>query len=114
METNTRSQSELEASVAGAPAGLGGLPAGPQGLPAGPQGLPAGPQGLPAGPQGLPAGVEGLAAAVGEFAADDLDQLGDALLAAQVVAVQRLGDQLDADWLRRLAAVEDRKSTRLN
>src|SRR6266536_2319927 len=101
MDSNTRSQSELEASVAGAPAGLGGLPAGPQGLP-------AGPQGLPAGPQGLPAGLEGLAAAVGEFAADDLDQLGDALLAAQVVAVQRLGDQLDADWLRRLAAVDAR------
>src|SRR6266540_4047890 len=119
MDSNTRSQSELEASVAGAPAGLGGLPAGPQGLPAGPQGLPAGPQGLPAGPQGLPAGVEGLpvgpdgqpagleglAAAAARLAADDLDQLGDALLAAQVVAVQRLGDQLDADWLRRLAAV---------
>src|SRR6266545_3825499 len=115
MDSNTRSQSELEASVAGAPAGLGGLPAGPQGLPAGPQGLPAGPQGLPAGveglpvgPDGQPAGLEGLAAAVGEFAADDLDQLGDALLAAQVVAVQRLGDQLDADWLRRLAAVDAR------
>jgi len=61
------------------------------------------------GPQGgLPAGLEGLAAAIGEFAADDLDQLGDALLAAQVVAVQRLGDQLDADWLRRLAAVDAR------
>ncbi len=115
MDSNTRSQSELEASVAGAPAGLGGLPAGPQGLPAGPQGLPAGPQGLPAGveglpvgPDGQPAGLEGLAAAVGEFAADDLDQLGDALLAAQVVAVQRLGDQLEAVKLRRLAAVDAR------
>src|SRR6266542_1673778 len=109
METNTRSQSELEASVAGAPAGLGGLPAGPQGLPAGPQGLPAGVEGLPVGPQGgLPAGLEGLAAAAARLAADDLDQLGDALLAAQVVAVQRLGDQLDADWLRRLAAVDAR------
>src|SRR6266511_3681981 len=109
METNTRSQSELEASVAGAPAGLGGLPAGPQGLPAGPQGLPAGVEGLPVGPQGgLPAGLEGLAAAAARLAADDLDQMGDALLAAQVVAVQRLGDQLDADWLRRLAAVDAR------
>src|SRR6266540_5225153 len=109
METNTRSQSELEASVAGAPAGLGGLPAGPQGLPAGPQGLPAGVEGLPVGPQGgLPAGLEGLAAAVGEFAADDLDQLGDALLAAQVVAVQRLGDQLEAVKLRLLAVVDAR------
>src|SRR6266540_1923355 len=109
METNTRSQSELEASVAGAPAGPQGLPAGPQGLPAGPQGLPAGVEGLPVGPQGgLPAGLEGLAAAVGEFAADDLDQLGDALLAAQVVAVQRLGDQLEAVKLRRLAAVDAR------
>src|SRR6266508_2718753 len=108
MDSNTRSQSELEASVAGAPAGLGGLPAGPQGLPEGPQGLPAGVEGLPVGPDGQPAGLEGLAAAVGEFAADDLDQLGDALLAAQVVAVQRLGDQLDADWLRRLAAVDAR------
>jgi hypothetical protein len=52
--------------------------------------------------------LEGLAAAIGEFAADDLDQLGDALLAAQVVAMQRLGDQLDAVKLRRLAAVDAR------
>src|SRR6266542_481432 len=88
MDSNTSTLSGPGASVAGAPAGPGGLPVGPQG--------------------GLPAGLEGLAAAVGEFAADDLDQLGDALLAAQVVAVQRLGDQLDADWLRRLAAVDAR------
>src|SRR6266508_2672512 len=109
MDSNTRSPSELEASVAGAPAGLGGAPAGLGGLPAGPQGLPAGVEGLPVGPQGgLPAGLEGLAAAAARLAADDLDQLGDALLAAQVVAVQRLGDQLDADWLRRLAAVDAR------
>src|SRR6266540_3216276 len=56
MDSNTSTLSGPGASVAGAPAGPGGLPVGPQG--------------------GLPAGLEGLAAAVGEFAADDLDQVG--------------------------------------
>src|SRR6266545_7244130 len=109
MDSNTRSQSELEASVAGAPAGLGGLPAGPQGLPAGPQGLPAGVEGLPVGPQGgLPAGLEGLAAAAARLAADDPGGMGDALLAAQVLAMRQLLDQLEAAWLRRLAALDAR------
>src|SRR6266511_4267087 len=88
MDSNTSTLSGPGASVAGAPAGPGGLPVGPQG--------------------GLPAGLEGLAAAAARLAADDPGGMGDALLAAQVVAVQRLGDQLDADWLRRLAAVDAR------
>src|SRR6266536_2316863 len=83
MNSNTSTLSGPGASPAGAPAGPGGLPVGPQG--------------------GLPAGLERLAAAVGEFAADDLDQLGDALLAAQVVALDRLAGQLDAVRLRLLA-----------
>src|SRR6266540_3527660 len=88
MNSNTSTLSGPGASPAGAPAGPGGLPAGPQG--------------------GLPAGLERLAAAVGEFAADDLDQLGDALLAAQVVALDRLAGQLDAVRLRLLAVVDAR------
>src|SRR6266540_801637 len=88
MNSNTSTLSGPGASPAGAPAGPGGLPVGPQG--------------------GLPAGLERLAAAVGEFAADDLDQLGDALLAAQVVALDRLAGQLDAVRLRLLAVVDAR------
>jgi hypothetical protein len=67
--------------------------------PAGPEGLPAALEGLSAGPEGLPAGLEGLAAG-------DPDQLGDALLAAQVVALRRLAEQLDAVWLRLLATLD--------
>jgi hypothetical protein len=53
-------------------------------------------------------GAGGLAAVVAELAAGDPDQLGDGLLAAQVVALRRLGDQLDAVWLRRLATLDGR------
>ena len=56
----------------------------------------------------VPAGLEGLAATVAELAAGDPDQLGDALLAAQVVALPRLVDQLEGAWLHRLAAVDGR------
>ena len=64
------------------------------------------PAGTPAGPDGLPAGLERLAAAIAGLAADDLDQLGGTLLAAQVPAMRQLVDQLEADWLRRLATVD--------
>src|SRR6266540_4923713 len=66
----------------------------------------ASPGGLPVGPGGLPVGLEGLAAAIDGLAADDLNQLGGALLAAQVLAMRRLLDQAEADWLRRLAAAD--------
>src|SRR6266540_3096448 len=59
-----------------------------------------------ASPGGLPVGSEGLAAAIDGLAADDLNQLGGALLAAQVLAMRRLLDQAEADWLRRLAAAD--------
>src|SRR6266540_3870983 len=88
MNSNTSSQSDPRASAGEAPAGL--------------------PAGAPAGPGGLPAGLEALAAAVAELAAGDPTQLGDALLAEQVVVLRRLTDQLDAVWLRRLAAVDAR------
>src|SRR6266545_2918378 len=45
----------------------------------------ASPGGLPVGPGGLPVGLEGLAAAIDGLAADDLNQLGGALLAAQAL-----------------------------
>jgi hypothetical protein len=56
----------------------------------------------------VPAGLEGLAAAVAELAACDPDEHGDAALAAQVLALRRLADQLDGAWLRLLAAVDAR------
>jgi hypothetical protein len=55
-----------------------------------------------------PAGLEGLAAAVAELAACDPDELGDAALAAQVLALRRLADQLEGVWLRLLAVVDAR------
>jgi hypothetical protein len=95
MNSNTSSQSDPRASAGEAPAGL-------------PAGAPAGPGGLPAGLEALAAAVAELAAAVAELAAGDPTQLGDALLAEQVVVLRRLTDQLDAVWLRRLAAVDAR------
>src|SRR6266542_4416920 len=64
--------------------------------------------GVPTMSDWVPAGLEGLAATVAELAAGDPDQLGDALLAAQVVALRRLVDQLEGAWLHRLAAVDGR------
>jgi len=93
MNSNTSSPSD-----SGASAGAGGVPTGPDWVPAGLGALPA----------GVPAGLEGLAAAVAGLAACDPDQLGDALLAEQVLALRRLGDQLDAVWLRLLAAADAR------
>jgi Domain of unknown function (DUF222)/HNH endonuclease len=57
---------------------------------------------------GPPAGMEGLAAAIAQLAAEDPDQFGDAPLAEQVLALERLGTQLDAVKLRWLAAVDAR------
>jgi Domain of unknown function (DUF222) len=85
MDQNTSSPSDRAASPGGPPAGLAELPA---------------------GPGGLPVGLEGLAAAIAGLAADDLNQLGGALLAAQVLAMRRLLDQAEADWLRRLATAD--------
>src|SRR6266545_4715209 len=64
--------------------------------------------GVPTMSDWVPAGLEGLAATVAELAAGDPDQLGDTLLAAQVVALRRLVDQLEGAWLHRLAAVDGR------
>jgi hypothetical protein len=49
-----------------------------------------------------------LAAAIAELAACDLAEHGDAALAAEVLALRRLADQLDGAWLRLLAAVDAR------
>src|SRR6266545_1332856 len=91
METYTSSSSSPQAR--------------PDGALLGPEDQPAT---LPVGRDGLPAGLEALAAAVAGLLEDDLDQLGDALLADQVLALERLADQVDAVRLRRLAAVDAR------
>jgi Domain of unknown function (DUF222) len=49
-----------------------------------------------------------LAAAVDELADQDLDGLGDATLAEQVVQLRRQLDRLEGHWLRALAAVDGR------
>jgi hypothetical protein len=64
------------------------------------------PYGLGTGPGETPAGLEGIAAAIGKLAARDPDEDGDAALAAEVLALRRLADQLDGAWLRRLAVVD--------
>src|SRR6266540_2871286 len=88
MNSNTSTLRGPGASVAGAPATV---PAGVEEL-----------------PMGMLPGVEGMAAAIGAFTARDPDQLGDALVAAQLVAVRRLAEQLEAGWLRLLAVVDAR------
>jgi hypothetical protein len=60
------------------------------------------------GPGRLAAGLEWLAAAVANLAAVDPDQEADLPLAAGVVALHRLGDQVDAACLRLLAVVDGR------
>jgi hypothetical protein len=50
----------------------------------------------------LAAGLEAVATAIGELAACDPSGPGDEQVAAQVLAVRRLGDQLDAAWLAQL------------
>jgi hypothetical protein len=87
---------------------LPNIGASPGAVGAGPEGLSARPEGLSARPEGLPAGLDRLAAAIAELAAQDPAEQGDALLAAPVLAVRRLADQLDGVWLRRLAMVDAR------
>jgi hypothetical protein len=108
MDQNTSSQRGLAANAAWPPIGLGSPSKGSGYREASEGELPAGPGTLPAGPDSPPAGLEGLACEVAGLAADDLDQLGDALLADQVLAMRHLGDQFEAAWLRRLAAPDAR------
>ncbi|HEX2156358.1 MAG TPA: hypothetical protein VHS79_05145 [Actinomycetes bacterium] len=55
-----------------------------------------------------PDGLAALAAAVDELAARDLDSLADPALAEQVLALRRLVDRLEGQWLKTLAAVDAR------
>src|SRR6266508_13250 len=55
-----------------------------------------------------PAGLGRLTAAVLELAAQDLDALPDGEAAGRVLALRRLLDQLEGQWLRELAAVDGR------
>ena len=71
-------------------------------------GAPAGLDGLPARPEGLPPRLAALAAVVDDLAADDPDEVGDAPLAAEVVAMRHLADRIEGVWLRRLARVDAR------
>jgi Domain of unknown function (DUF222)/HNH endonuclease len=73
-----------------------------------PSSLDASPGEAPAGHGGLPVGLDRLAVAIAELAAGDPDQLGDALLAAQVLATRRLIDQLEGVWLHQLATLDGR------
>src|SRR5918993_3447279 len=64
-------------------------------------------------PPGPPPGgpsprLASLTAAVEELAAEDLDRLSDAALAAQVLEFRRLLDRLEGQWLHQLAAVDGR------
>jgi hypothetical protein len=68
----------------------------------------ASPAAPPVGVEAPPVGLEALAAAVAGLAADDLDGLGDVLLAEQVLAMRQLLDQAEGAWLRLLAAADAR------
>jgi hypothetical protein len=57
---------------------------------------------------GPPGRLGMLAAVVDELAAEDLDGLADGVLAERVLALRRLADRLDGQWLRALAAVDAR------
>src|ERR671910_1339689 len=59
-------------------------------------------------PGGPPPKLASLTAAVEELAAQDLDRLDDAALAAQVLELRRLLDRLEGHWLQQLAAVDGR------
>ena len=54
------------------------------------------------------AGAGALAEVVDGLAAQDLDGLTDAALAEQTLALRRLADRLEGQWLQRLAAVDGR------
>jgi hypothetical protein len=55
-----------------------------------------------------PAGLGALAAAVDELAAQDLDRLGDAVLAERGMALRGLMDRLEGHWLEELADLDAR------
>jgi len=55
-----------------------------------------------------PAGLGRLTAAAEELANQDLDALPDAVAAQRVLALRRLLDRLEGQWLRELAAVDGR------
>src|SRR4029450_3361226 len=57
---------------------------------------------------GAPAGLGALAAVVDELAVQDLDGLGDAVLAERVLELRGLVDRLEGQWLRTLAAGDGR------
>ncbi len=57
---------------------------------------------------GRPDGLAALAAAVDELAAQDLDGLPDTVVAEQALALRRLVDRLEGQWLKTLAAVDAR------
>src|SRR5215207_8074989 len=59
-------------------------------------------------PGGPPPRLASLTAAVEELAAQDLDRLADAALAAQVLELRRLLDRLEGQWLNELAGVDAR------
>src|ERR671910_333865 len=59
-------------------------------------------------PGGPPPKLASLTAAVEELAAQDLDRLDDAALAAQVLELRRLLDRLEGHWLHQLATVDGR------
>src|SRR5215207_6823361 len=59
-------------------------------------------------PGGPPPRLASLTAAVEELAAQDLDRLADAALAAQVLELRRLLDRLEGHWLNELAGVDAR------
>src|SRR4029453_15957868 len=57
---------------------------------------------------GAPAGLGALAAVVDELAVQDLDGLGDAVLAERVRELRGLVDRREGPWLRARAAVGGR------
>jgi hypothetical protein len=57
---------------------------------------------------GRPDRLASVVAADEELAAEDLDRLTDAALAEEVLALRRLLDRLEGQWLRRVAAVDAR------
>ena len=57
---------------------------------------------------GGPDRLASVVAADEELAAEDLDRLTDAALAEEVLALRRLLDRLEGQWLRRVAAVDAR------
>jgi uncharacterized protein DUF222 len=59
-------------------------------------------------PDGHPDEVAALAAALDRLAAQDLDRLPDTVVAEQVLALRRLVDRLEGQWLKVLAAVDAR------